>query len=64
MNYRSVVNVIGFILTFLGLSMLFSVAWSLYYHDDVNFSRDVLALLKAMAVTVISGLVLFFGTYS
>ena len=64
MNYRSVVNVIGFILVFLGFSMIFSIGWSLYYNDDANFSRDLVALFKSMAITVISGLILVFGTYS
>ena len=47
MNYRSVVNVIGFLLVFLGLSMIFSIGWSLYFNDDINSSRDLLALIKA-----------------
>jgi len=65
MNYKSVVNVIGFILIFLGLSMAFSVGWSVYYKDvDLNFSRDCIALLKAMGTTVLSGLILVLGTYS
>ena len=64
MNYKSVVNVIGFLLVFLGLSMIFSIGWSFYYNDDINFSRDFLALIKAMLTTIISGLILILGTYS
>ena len=64
MNYRTVVNVIGFILLFLGLSMIFSVGWALYYNDDINFSRDCMAIIKSMAITIISGSVLIVGTYS
>ena len=59
MNYKAVVNVIGFILIFLGLSMIFSVGWALYYADG-----GLVALLKSMAITVVSGLILVFGTYS
>ena len=64
MNYRSVVNIIGFILTFLGLSMIFSIGWSIYYNDDLYFSHDCMALVKAMGITVFSGLALSIGTYS
>ena len=64
MNYRAVVNVIGFILIFLGLSMSFSIAWALYYNNDTNFYRDFLSLAKSMGVTVISGIILSLGTYS
>ena len=64
MNYKSVVNVVGFILIFLGLSMIFSIGWSIYYSDDPTFNRDLGALFKAMIMTVVSGLVLVLGTYS
>ena len=59
MNYKAVVNVIGFILMFLGLSMIFSVGWAFYYADG-----GLVALLKSMAITIISGSILVFGTYS
>ena len=64
MNYKSVVNIIGFILILLGMSMIFSIGWSLYYYDDLNFYRDLMALIKSMIVTFLSGLVLVLGTYS
>ena len=64
MNYRSVVNVIGFILIFLGLSMVFSIGWAIYYNDDLNFNRDCIGLVKSMGITIFSGLVLALGTYS
>ena len=64
MNYRSVVNIIGFILILLGISMIFSIGWSLYYHEDINHYRDLTALIKSMTVTLLSGLILVFGTYS
>ena len=50
MNYRSVVNVIGFILIFLGMSMIFSIGWALYYDDG-----GLVALFKSMTITTISG---------
>ena len=59
MNYKAVVNVIGFILIFLGFSMIFSIGWALYYADG-----GLAALLKSMAITVASGSILVFGTYS
>ncbi len=64
MNYKSVVNIIGFILILLGASMIFSIGWSLYYHDDINFKRDLIALIKSLVVTLLSGIVLVLGTYS
>ena len=64
MNYRSVVNIIGFILILLGISMIFIIGWSLYYHEDINHYRDLTALIKSMTVTLLSGLILVFGTYS
>ncbi|MAV64542.1 MAG: potassium transporter [Candidatus Marinimicrobia bacterium] len=63
MNYRLVVNVIGFILLFLGFSMIFSISWSLYYNDDLNYKRDLFALIKSMVITIFSGTVLILGTY-
>ena len=64
MNYKSVVNVIGFILILLGASMIFSIGWSLYYYSDIAFKRDLIALTKSLVVTLLSGLVLVLGTYS
>ena len=59
MNYRSVINIIGFILIFLGLSMIFSIAWSLYYNDSPS---DLSALIKSMLLTISSGAILSIGT--
>ena len=59
MNYRSVVNVVGFILIFVGLSMVFSIGWALYYNDG-----GLADLVKSMSITVVSGMVLALGTYS
>ena len=63
MQYRLVVNVIGFILLFLGISMIFSAGWSLYYKYDVNFQRDFQAIVKSIIITVTSGSILVLGTY-
>ena len=59
MNYRTVVNVVGFILIFLGLSMNFSILWAFYYNDG-----GLLALFKSMVFTILSGSFLVLGTYS
>jgi len=59
MNYRSVVNVVGFILIIVGLSMVFSIGWALYYNDG-----GLADLVKSMSITVVSGMVLALGTYS
>ena len=60
MNYRSVVNILGFILILLGISMVFSIGWTLYYHDDIHYYRDLKALLKSMFITLLSGTILVF----
>lgn len=64
MNYRVVVNVIGFILFFLGTSMIFSLGWAVYYREDLYFYRDFSAILKSLIITILSGLILILGTYS
>ena len=63
MKYRLVVNVIGFILFLLSVSMIFSAGWSLYFKTDANFQRDFMAIIKSVLITFSSGVILFFGTY-
>ena len=63
MKYRLVVNVIGFILFLLSVSMIFSAGWSLYFKTDANFQRDFIAIIKSVLITFTSGVILFFGTY-
>ena len=52
-----VFNLIGYILFFLGLSMLFSAAWSFYYNEN-----DFFSLLNASLITSLTGFVLIFFT--
>ena len=63
MNYRLVFHVVGMILILLGLSMSFSIGWSLYYNTDLNFYHDIFALLKSLGATILFGSILFIITY-
>jgi len=50
-----VINIISIIVTFLGLSMIPSLFWSLYYNET-----DVLSFLYSILITISFGLLLFF----
>ena len=52
-----VFNLIGYILFFLGLSMLFSAAWSFYYNQN-----DFFSILNATIITSLTGLILILIT--
>ena len=56
---RQVFNIISLSWIFLGLSMLFSAAWSLYYGE-----ADLFPILKSSGLTVGVGLLTFIFTYS
>ena len=45
--------IVGALLTILGISMFFSVAWSLFYGDD-----GLIPLLQSIAVTLSFGLIM------
>ena len=55
MRLRYTLHVVGILTFFLGLTMVFPLLFGLYYQDE-----SVLPLLKSMAVTLGSGLVLYF----
>jgi len=52
---RQVFHTIGFLIALLGLSMIFSIAWSIYYA-----SNDLNALLKSSVISITFGLILFY----
>ncbi|KPK15603.1 MAG: potassium transporter [Nitrospira bacterium SG8_3] len=54
MRVRYTLHVVGVLLFFLGLTMVFPLLFGLYYHDD-----SVVPLLKSIAVTLGTGLVLY-----
>ena len=56
---KQVFNIIAMSWIFLGLSMLFSAAWSLYYSES-----DLIPILESSGLTVGAGLVTFILTYS
>ncbi|MEA1967490.1 MAG: TrkH family potassium uptake protein [Thermodesulfobacteriota bacterium] len=57
MRWQSILNIIGVLLLFLGLSMIFPVICSLCFKD-----QSLVALLQSMGITIVSGLILFFGS--
>ncbi len=55
MRWRFILNIIGVLLFFFGLTMIFPLLFGLYYRD-----QSLIPVLESMAVTVFSGLVLYF----
>jgi trk system potassium uptake protein TrkH len=54
MRWRFILNIVGILILFLGMSMIFPLFFGLYYHD-----QSVLPLTKAMVITIAAGLSLF-----
>jgi trk system potassium uptake protein TrkH len=54
MRWRFILNIIGVLLLFLGLTMIFPLLVGLYYED-----QSLTPLLKSMAITIFAGLVLY-----
>jgi|APSaa5957512622_1039677.scaffolds.fasta_scaffold15077_2 trk system potassium uptake protein TrkH len=59
MHFKSIFNILGAILVFLGISMLFSAAWSVYYGEP-----DLIPIIKSTIITITVGLILFIFTKS
>ena len=57
MHKKTILNIIGYILIFLGLSMGFSALISLYFSGN-----DLIPILKSMAYTIFSGLLIIIFT--
>ncbi len=56
---KQVFSLIGYILIFLGASMLLSVAWSVYYSEP-----DYFAILKSACITILAGGVIRLVSFS
>ena len=54
---KKVLNLIGYVLFFLGISMIFSAAWSYYYSEN-----DLYSILYSSLITSSVGLILIFIT--
>ena len=54
MRWRYILNIIGILNIFLGISMGFALVWGLYYQDG-----SVQPLLKSLGITLISGILLY-----
>ncbi len=57
MRWSYVANVVGILLVFLGLSMVFPLICSLWYKD-----QSLVALVQSMGLTIGAGTILFFGS--
>jgi trk system potassium uptake protein len=55
MGWRFILNILGVLLLFFGLTMIFPLLVGLYYRD-----QSLIPLLESMAVTVFAGLMLYF----
>jgi len=58
MRWRFILKIIGVLTLFFGLTMIFPLLVSLYYHDG-----SLVPLLKSMAITMTAGLVLYLIFY-
>ncbi len=58
MRWRSILNTVGTLILFFGLTMIIPIGFGLYYRD-----QSVIPLLKSMGITLIAGFILykFFG---
>ena len=54
MRWRYILNIIGMLTIFLGISMIFALLWGLHYRD-----QGVEPLLKSMGITILSGFLLY-----
>ena len=61
-----IINIIGIILVFLGISMIPSSIWSIAYADSYNLNDkeffDFIAILKSSLITFVSGLFFYLST--
>ena len=54
MRWRFILNILGVLLFFFGLTMIFPLVVALYYRD-----QSLNPLLESMAITVFAGLILY-----
>ncbi|PQP34039.1 potassium transporter, partial [Desulfobacteraceae bacterium SEEP-SAG9] len=54
MRWRYVLNIVGILILFFGLTMIFPLFVGLYYRD-----QSVVPLLESMGITIISGFLLY-----
>ncbi len=59
MHVKAILNILGVMLVFLGISMFFSAGWSIYYSEP-----DLYAIIKSAFITIGSGAILFVFTRS
>lgn len=57
MRWHYIANIIGILLVFLGFSLVFPIAFSLWYNDN-----SIIALMESMGFTLAAGLLFYFGS--
>jgi len=57
MRWRYIINIVGILVLFLGMAMIFPLICALYYMD-----RSVLPMLQSLAITTVSGLLIYYMT--
>ena len=55
MHWRFILKILGILLFFFGLTMVFPLLVGLYYRD-----QSLIPFLESMAITVFAGLILYF----
>jgi trk system potassium uptake protein len=54
MRWHFILKIVGILVAFLGLSMVFPLAWGIYYKD-----HSVLPLFEAMCITIVAGILVY-----
>lgn len=54
MRWRFITNIVGILILFLGISMIFPLFFGLYYAD-----QNIMPLIKSMGITILVGLILY-----
>ncbi|HMN24392.1 MAG TPA: hypothetical protein PKE38_07825, partial [Ignavibacteriaceae bacterium] len=57
MNYKLILNILGFLIFITGIFMMLAIPFSIYYGDD-----DIFALLGAGLLTSITGITIWLFT--
>lgn len=57
MNYKVVLNIIGFLLILTGFFMMLGIPFSLYFHHN-----DIYSILISAGITILTGLIIWFFT--
>lgn len=57
MRWRFIIHVVGILIFYIGLAMFVPIIFGIYYNDN-----SATPLIKSMVVTMVAGVILYFGT--